>query len=153
MQYATASAGDTRALGRAIGALLRAGDVVLLYGNLGAGKSVLARAIAEGMDFHEVMPSPTFTLMQPYQGPVPFYHFDLYRLEDPDEFYQAGLSDYVGGDGVAVIEGPERADMTLDRGLSIKLQYAGESARHITIEPVRMDVDAVRRALAPWEVC
>lgn len=153
MLYETASADDTRSLGRALGQMLSAGDVVLLYGDLGAGKSVLARAIAEGLGIYEPMPSPTFTLMQPYtSGRIPLYHFDLYRLDDPDEFYQAGLSDYVGGDGVAVVEWPECGDLTLEKGLSIQIAYAGEEKRAITITPAALPEELLRQALKPWEV-
>lgn len=101
---------ETHRLGQCLGGRLRAGDVVLLSGELGAGKSVLARGIACGMGVTGPMPSPTFTLMTQHQGThCPLYHMDLYRLEDAHALWESGLEEYIGGDGVALIEWPERA--------------------------------------------
>ena len=113
------------ALGRALGALLLPGDVILLTGDLGAGKSVLARGLARGLGITQAMPSPTFTLMQPYRGRIPFYHFDLYRLDDPDQFWEAGLDEFVGGDGAAVVEWPDRAE--LEGNMTIRLARCEDS--------------------------
>lgn len=121
LSFSTHSADETFDLGRALGECLERGDVVLLLGDLGAGKSVLARGLARGLGVDCPMPSPTFTLMQPYEGRVPFYHFDLYRLDDPDQFYEAGLDEYVFGQGAAVIEWPERADLIPDSCFEITL--------------------------------
>jgi tRNA threonylcarbamoyladenosine biosynthesis protein TsaE len=111
--FATHSADETFELGRRIGLTLQPGDIILLRGDLGAGKSVLARGLARGLGIDCPMPSPTFTLMVPYVGQdnQKLYHFDLYRMDDPDEFYQAGLQEYIGGDGIAVVEWPEMAEL------------------------------------------
>ena len=106
----TASAEETGRFGAALSACLAAGDTVFLRGDLGTGKSVLARGIARGLGVTGNMPSPTFTLMQPYEGRCPVYHFDLYRLDDADSFYEAGLDEYLGGSGVAIVEWPDIAD-------------------------------------------
>lgn len=111
MRFRTTSESDTYAFGSALGAGLSAGDCVLLNGDLGAGKSVVARGIAGAHGVKGPMPSPTFVLMIPYEGSVNVYHFDLYRMDDPDEFYQAGLQEYIGGDGIAVVEWPEMAEL------------------------------------------
>lgn len=111
MRFRTVSEKDTYAFGSALGAGLRAGDCVLLNGDLGAGKSVVARGIAGAHGITGPMPSPTFVLMIPYEGDINVYHFDLYRMDDPDEFYQAGLQEYIGGDGIAVVEWPEMAEL------------------------------------------
>jgi len=111
MKFRTTSEKDTYAFGSALGAGLTAGDCVLLNGDLGAGKSVVARGIAGAHGITGPMPSPTFVLMIPYEGNTNVYHFDLYRMDDPDEFYQAGLQEYIGGDGIAVVEWPEMADL------------------------------------------
>ena len=104
-KYETRSEEETMAFASRLSPMLSAGDAVLLEGELGAGKSVLARGIARGMGVEGPMPSPTFTLMIPYEaGGRRLYHFDLYRLEDPDEYYAAGLDEFIGGDGVAVVE-------------------------------------------------
>ncbi len=107
-RFVTFSEADTRNLGIRLAAMLRPGDVVFLSGELGAGKSVLARGIAAGLGVEGPMPSPTFTLMQPYEGRVRVHHFDLYRLSGPDELFAAGLWDYLG-DGVSLVEWPENA--------------------------------------------
>ncbi|MEF9973863.1 MAG: tRNA (adenosine(37)-N6)-threonylcarbamoyltransferase complex ATPase subunit type 1 TsaE [Clostridia bacterium] len=105
MRYLTHSAQETELWGRALGAWLQAGDTVLLTGELGAGKSVLVRAASRSLGVVGAMPSPTFTLMQPYAGRVPVYHYDLYRLEGEDAFFASGLDEFLGT-GVAFIEWP-----------------------------------------------
>ena len=133
--------------------MLRAGDTVLLSGDLGAGKSVLSRGIARGMGVKGAMPSPTFTLMIPYQGETgKFYHFDLYRLSDPDEYYAAGLDEFIGGDGVAAVEWPEMADVEVDRALVVTLSRGkGEDERLIDI--VNRGVEHYApEALAEWRL-
>ena len=107
----THSESDTLKLAHAIGEMLSIGDTVLLRGDLGTGKSVFARGIGKSLGVTGNMPSPTFTLMIPYCERVPLYHFDLYRLSDPDELYEAGLDEYIGSDGIAIIEWPEMADI------------------------------------------
>ncbi len=104
--YTAPTEADTRRLGERLSDLLRAGDLIFLTGDLGAGKSVMARGIARGLGIEGPMPSPTFTLMQPYQGRMNVYHFDLYRLSSPDEVAEAGLEEYLFGDGVALVEWP-----------------------------------------------
>ena len=108
MKYITRSEGDTLRFAGKLSEMLAAGDSVLLHGDLGAGKSVFARGVARALGITGAMPSPTFTLLIPYQGREKLYHFDLYRLNDPDEFYAAGLDEFIGGDGVALIEESSR---------------------------------------------
>jgi len=126
--YVTHSEAETHRLGRRLGGRLRAGDTVLLSGELGAGKSVLARGIARGMGVEGAVPSPTFALLAVHRGAhCPLYHMDLYRLEGASDFYESGLEEYVGGDGVAVIEWPERAMEALPaRHLAAGLRYADD---------------------------
>jgi tRNA threonylcarbamoyladenosine biosynthesis protein TsaE len=100
---------ETRALGERIGRLCEPGDVILLEGDLGAGKTVLAQGIARGLGVLGVVNSPTFTLVKEYRGRVPFYHFDLYRLEDTSEAADLGMDEYLDGEGVCVVEWAERA--------------------------------------------
>ena len=111
MKYITRSEADTLRFAGKLSDMLEAGDSVLLHGDLGAGKSVFARGVARGLGISGAMPSPTFTLLIPYEGRKKLYHFDLYRLNDPDEFYAAGLEEFIGGDGVALIEWPEMAEI------------------------------------------
>ena len=152
MTYLTRSEADTIKLAARLSPMLAAGDAVLLSGDLGAGKSVLARGIARGMGVEGPMPSPTFTLMIPYEaGGRKLYHFDLYRLADPDEYYAAGLDEFIGGDGVAVVEWPETADIAPSPALRVRLSpTARDDERAIEIEN-----DGVAgfdpAALAEWE--
>ena len=134
--FETHSELDTMKFASRLSPMLAAGDAVLLEGDLGAGKSVLARGIARGMGVEGPMPSPTFTLMIPYEaGGRRLYHFDLYRLADPDEYYAAGLDEFVGGDGVAVVEWPGMAELDPAPALRIHLERgAGDETRVITIE-------------------
>jgi tRNA threonylcarbamoyladenosine biosynthesis protein TsaE len=117
----------TAALGARIGAVARAGDVVALMGDLGAGKTTLARGLIRSlMGEATEAPSPTFTLVQTYAAPgLPIWHFDLYRLNDPREARELGLEEAV--DGLALIEWPERLgrDLPLAR-LEVRLSFAGQ---------------------------
>ena len=133
MRYITRSEAQTRALAARLAPMLRPGDTVLLRGDLGAGKSVFARGIAGGMGVEGAMPSPTFTLMIPYAAGDGrrFYHFDLYRLADPDEYYAAGLDEFIGGDGVAVVEWPEMADLAPRPALRITLARGETDAQRV----------------------
>jgi tRNA threonylcarbamoyladenosine biosynthesis protein TsaE len=135
--FITHSADETFELGRRVGETLRPGDIILLRGDLGAGKSVLARGLARGLGIDCAMPSPTFTLMQPYEGRIPFYHFDLYRLDDPEEFYEAGLDEYAFGNGAAVIEWPDCADLMPDTCFEVEIgRGASDDERVITVTPM-----------------
>lgn len=106
----SASVEQTHALGKALGALLAAGDVILLVGDLGAGKTALTQGIGAGLDVRGVINSPTFTILKEYAGRLPLYHFDLYRIDSPDEVFALGFEDYFEGDGVSVIEWAERGE-------------------------------------------
>lgn len=153
MRYTTRSEADTMNFARQLAPMLAAGDTVLLYGDLGAGKSVLARGIARGLGVEGPMPSPTFTLLLPYEGAngAKLYHFDLYRIADADEYYAAGLDEFIGGDGVAVVEWPQMADLAPERALEIRMDRAeGEDVRRIGIENYGVEgFDPA--ALSDWE--
>lgn len=139
MQYVTHSASETRSLGEALSKGLRPGDVLVLLGNMGAGKSEFTRGIARGLGILGPIASPTFTILQAYDsGRLPLYHFDWYRINDPEELYEIGVEDYLLGDGVAVVEWPDRAPELLPEAyLHISLSHgAGDDERIIEIIPV-----------------
>ena len=130
---------ETYEAGRLAAARLRVGDVVLLTGPLGAGKTVLARGLAAGLGVPpEEVRSPTFTLVNPYRGRVPVYHLDLYRIEKPSDLDELGLEEILGGDGVAVVEWGERLGRWLPpRCLTITVEDRGGSERLLTFDDRR----------------
>ena len=116
-------------LGYCLGACLRVGDVVLLTGEMGAGKSVLTRAAARALCVQGALPSPTFTILNIHEGrAMKLYHFDLYRLDDPDQLEDIGLFDVLGADGVCVIEWGE--------------QFADELGDYVSVRVTRLDDEA-----------
>jgi tRNA threonylcarbamoyladenosine biosynthesis protein TsaE len=129
----TSSPEQTWEIGRLLGILLKAGDTICLYGDLGAGKTNFAYGIARGLDVQEqYITSPTFTFVNEYQGRVPLYHLDLYRLKGPDELENIGFDDYIESDGVTVIEWADRAADELPvESLSAYFSYVGETSREI----------------------
>lgn len=125
LTFSSTSADETQALGERLGALLEPGDVLVLTGDLGAGKTQLTKGIARSMGVADEVTSPTFSLEAVHEGAeMPLYHFDLYRLQSADELGDAGLWDALGGDGPCVIEwgeqfvdeiGDERLDVYVTR--------------------------------------
>ncbi len=129
---------QTRRLGAHLGALLRAGDLLCLEGDLGAGKTCLAQGIGRGLGIVEPITSPTFTLVAEYHPPAPappLYHIDLYRLGNPlDEALDMGLEEYVHGDGVCLIEWAERVAAILPgEHLWLRLRHLDASKRGLLI--------------------
>jgi tRNA threonylcarbamoyladenosine biosynthesis protein TsaE len=131
----THSEDETAALGRELAPTLSAGDVLLLYGDLGAGKTAFVRGLAEGLGVsRDQVSSPTFTLIQEYRGGrLPLFHVDLYRIEDPREFDELGL-DEIAEEGVLAIEWAERLPRTPQDAVRVSLTHAGESERRIEID-------------------
>jgi tRNA threonylcarbamoyladenosine biosynthesis protein TsaE len=125
---------QTAALGEDLGRTLRHGDVVLLYGDLGAGKTAFVRGMARGIGANpDEVTSPTFTIVQEYAGPsATLYHVDLYRLEGP-EIDDLGLEDLVSGDGIVAIEWAERWKGRPDDVIEVWIDDAGEDKRRIRI--------------------
>ncbi|MDD2421990.1 MAG: tRNA (adenosine(37)-N6)-threonylcarbamoyltransferase complex ATPase subunit type 1 TsaE [Heliobacteriaceae bacterium] len=126
----------TEALGFWLGERVAPGEVILLYGDLGAGKTTLARGIARGLGFSDRVTSPTFTLIHEYFGRLPMFHFDLYRLSDPDEVWEIGWPDYLRGSGVVVVEWPERlGDLMPHEALNVYLNLVtgGDQGRWVRV--------------------
>ena len=129
----TLSEEQTWKVGELLGARLGAGDTICLYGDLGAGKTSFSYGIARGLEVKEqYITSPTFTFVNEYEGRVPFYHIDLYRLQDPRELENIGFEEYIDSDGVTVIEWAERAEDELPEAmLSVYLNYVDDHSREI----------------------
>lgn len=109
-----ASEADTLALGARLAQCLVPGDIVFLRGELGAGKTTLARGLLHALGYQQSIKSPTYTIVEPYQCPGKLvYHFDLYRLSDPEELLDMGFTDYLTRDALILIEWPEKAEILL----------------------------------------
>ncbi len=136
--FVAESTEQTIALGERLGRLLAAGDVLVLTGDLGAGKTQLTKGIARGLGVADDVTSPTFTIGMVYEdGELPLYHFDLYRLEDAAELDDTGLFDVLGGDGPCVIEwGEQFADQLGDERLDVFLTRMDDEAA-VGEEPAR----------------
>lgn len=135
----TRSAAGTRRAGERLGGTLRAGDTVLLHGDLGMGKTVFVRGVAAALGVPEgEIRSPTFTLVNPHQGRLPLYHVDLYRIEKPEDLDELGLEEIIGGDGIALIEWGERAGPYRPAaGIEVTIVDGGGNRREIRIDDPR----------------
>jgi tRNA threonylcarbamoyladenosine biosynthesis protein TsaE len=130
----THSAEETRQLGEWLAGRLKAGDTLLLRGELGSGKSEFTRGLAKGLGVTETVTSPSFTILNVYEsGRLPLYHFDWYRLEDSGELYELGMDEYLGGDGIAAVEWPEQCeDAVPEDALEIRFRYVDENTRDLS---------------------
>ena len=107
MKFESYSAEETYALGKKLGEEAKPGAVYCLSGDLGVGKTVFTKGFAVGLGVTDTVNSPTFTIVQVYQGRMPFYHFDVYRIEEPEEMEEIGYEDYFYGEGACMIEWAE----------------------------------------------
>lgn len=98
------NAEQTYGIGERLGKLLQKGDIICLTGDLGAGKTAFTKGIGTGLEVKEFITSPTYTIINEYEGRLPLYHFDVYRLEGPEEMYELGYEEYFFGDGATVVE-------------------------------------------------
>jgi len=127
---------ETRRLGERLGRLAQPGDVLLLVGDLGAGKTCLAQGVAWGLDIQGYASSPSFVIVKEYPGRLPLYHIDLYRVDKIEEVMGLGLDDYLYGNGVCIVEWADRGLSALPAEyLLIKLDYRSETERHLSFEP------------------
>ena len=136
MELISSSQEDTKKIGRAIGKLLTAGDVVCLYGDLGSGMTCLAQGIIKGLDVAEdkYLRSPTFTLINQYKGRMPVCHLDLYRLDNINEIEDIGIEEHIHGDEVVIIEWAERMERLLpEKRIDIHISSININTRKIVI--------------------
>jgi tRNA threonylcarbamoyladenosine biosynthesis protein TsaE len=155
----TPSADETRALAAAIGPVLGAGDVIVLTGDLGAGKTTFTQGLAASLGVTAPVTSPTFTLVHEYPGRLPIVHIDVYRLEHLQEVHDLGFDEMVGGDTIAVVEwGDVLGPMLPPDHLVVALEYASddEDTRLVSVVPHGLGwatrAAALAAAVAPFEV-
>ena len=140
MDFEVNSIAETTNIGRQLGKILNPGDIVCLTGDLGTGKTHITKGIAVGLSITENITSPTFTIVNEYDsGRLKLYHFDVYRVSDPDEIYAIGFDDYIFGEGVSIIEWANYIEEILPKDyLHIYIQKdlsKGENYRKISITP------------------
>ena len=136
LKFTTASPAETEALGEKIAGKLKKGDVVALFGGMGMGKTALTRGIARGFGVAEGVSSPTFALVHEYDGRLPVYHFDMYRVTGWDDLYSTGFFDYLDSGGVLVVEWSENIEGALPEN-AVRITLApgsSENEREITVE-------------------
>lgn len=137
---------DTIALGKHIGKKMRAGDVLLLEGDLGAGKTTFTQGLAVGLDVKETVNSPTFVIISEYlSGNLPLYHMDLYRVEDETQLYDLGVEEYFFGRGVCVVEWPEIAESFLPDSYARLQLSRSENGRMVTLT-IQGDCEHIKEA-------
>lgn len=140
MEFEVNSIEETTDLGVALGKLLNSGDIICLTGDLGTGKTHITKGISRGLGITDNITSPTFTIVNEYDsGRLKLYHFDVYRVSDPDEIYAIGFDDYIFGDGVSIIEWANYIEEILPSDyLHIYIQKdltKGENYRKIIVTP------------------
>jgi tRNA threonylcarbamoyladenosine biosynthesis protein TsaE len=141
---------ETEAFGRWLGSILFPGAVIALVGQLGAGKTHLTRAIAEGLGVTNsaLVNSPTFVLIQEYPARLPIYHFDAYRLSGPREFAELGVEEYFRGDGVSIVEWADKVQVTLPQELLwIAIEIVDRDQRRFEIEAIGEQYESLLRKI------
>lgn len=108
MEQVTHSVQETEEVGRAFAQTLHSGDVVACFGDLGSGKTAFTRGVAAGLGYTGRVTSPTFTIVNEYDAPLPLFHFDMYRLSDEEELFDIGWEDYLSRNGICLVEWSER---------------------------------------------
>ena len=135
--FRTESPEETQTLGEELGKKLKPGSVIALIGDLGTGKTCLTQGIARGVGIapHEVVSSPSYILINEYNGNIPIYHIDLYRIETTEEISELGLGEYVDGLGICIIEWADRMQDDLpDTCIMVHITWEDENSRSIKIE-------------------
>jgi tRNA threonylcarbamoyladenosine biosynthesis protein TsaE len=133
----TSGPNETLQCGRVLAPLLVPGDVVLLSGDLGAGKTQLTKGVAEGLGVAEPVTSPTFNILLVHEGRIPLYHFDLYRLERAEELEDLDYYATLESDGVCVVEWGDRfAEAEPAKGMVVTLSIVDDTARAIEVRPI-----------------
>ena len=133
MEYLSHSPEETEHIGEMLGRRLRPGTVVAYRGGLGMGKTAFTRGVAQGLGCRGRVTSPTFTIVNEYDGPTPLFHFDMYRLTSSDELFDIGWEDYLTRGGVCAVEWSENVTEAMEGAVSVTIDVLGENTRRITI--------------------
>jgi tRNA threonylcarbamoyladenosine biosynthesis protein TsaE len=134
MIFTSTNSDETKNFGKKLASKLKPGSVVSLRGSLGAGKTVIAKGIAEYLQISEAIVSPTFTILQEYEGTLPLYHMDLYRISGSDEFEMMGGEEMLYGEGITLIEWSEKIDEMLpENTIYIDLKILDNQDREINV--------------------
>lgn len=139
---------QTRDIGYKLGNLLTPKSVVCLIGDLGAGKTTMTQSLAQALKVDDYITSPTFTIVNEYEGKMPLYHFDVYRIGSSDEMYDIGFDEYINGDGVCIIEWANLIeDILPDEYLYIEMNYK-ETGREMILTPKGEKYEEIVKELA-----
>ena len=137
MDYISNNENETSEIGEKFAKNLQPGDVVALYGDLGAGKTAFVRGMARGLGLSARVSSPTFTIVNEYLGAVPLFHFDMYRLGDADELFDIGWEDYLNRGGICAVEWSENVEEAFyENTIRVRIEKTGDSGRVIHIPEV-----------------
>jgi len=144
---------ETLRIGERLGKLLGVGSIICLSGELGAGKTAFTKGIAKGLGVEDYVTSPTYTIINEYQGKIPLYHFDVYRLNDVEEMYELGYEEYFFGDGVVVLEWADMVKEIIpeERLWITILNVRGENSRDIIMEATGEVYDNILKGMEQYE--
>lgn len=157
MEFLSNSPEDTEDIGRILGSIAQRGYIVCLEGELGAGKTQFAKGFAKGLGINEHITSPTFTIINEYNGRIPLYHFDAYRINDVEEMYEIGCDEYFFGEGVCLIEWANLIEDIIPKE-NIKISVSkdmeqGVYFRKITLETSGEKYEPVcRKIIEKWDI-
>ena len=134
MEFITNAPEETEALGEKLAKILTPGTIIAYRGDLGAGKTAFTRGLARGLGCHELVTSPTYTIVNEYlSGRMPLFHFDMYRLASSDDLWDIGWEDYLERCGVCAVEWSENVRDAMEDAIIVCIQKLGEETRKITI--------------------
>lgn len=135
MEFFSHSEMETSGIGRELASKLKPGDVIAMYGDLGAGKTAFVRGLAEGLGLDARVSSPTFTIVNEYLGKMPLFHFDMYRLGGADELFEIGWEDYIARGGICAVEWSENVeDAFYDDTIRVRIEKIDDLSRIVKIE-------------------
>ena len=142
MENLSHSEEETESIGEHLGASLSPGAVVAYQGGLGMGKTAFTRGLARGLGCKGRVTSPTFTIVNEYEGDIPLFHFDLYRLGSSDELFDIGWEDYLARGGVCAVEWSENVQEAMQGAITVRMEKRSENTRCIRIEGSALDADS-----------